>query len=308
MPSPCRLRGTIRRCQKRLIASSPGAWQKIPRIASRTATNSLLSSIRSHVQTLPPRHPRLKSVFGGRSPADSATFGSPQPLVCPSLLLFRCPNPCAFASQFLLPLHSIFQSRKRPPKPSLIRRKQWPKHPCQSPQAISFRRSHKSALTGAPIVRGSSLRLERSSLALSLRGFRLLSSLHLRPPSLPRRLLPPPASRSKSHLQSPKARWPSLRTANYFSPQTSRRPRRANRSISSALFPPDRINSAWLFTNRIRVCVWKKKVWRKFGRTEQIPWPSTSLIVPSCSSAASSPWISPGPLAQRQLPNALPHP
>jgi hypothetical protein len=54
----------------------------------------------------------------------------------------------------------------------------------------------------------------------------------------------------------------------------SKRPRQVVRSVSSTPFPPDRINSAWPFINRIRVSVWRKKVWRKFVLTDQTFWQS----------------------------------
>src|SRR6267143_4727428 len=305
MSSPCRLRGTIRRCPERSTASSPAAWQKNPRIASRTVTNSLLPFIPSRVRALDPQRPQPGSAFGGPSPADSATFGSLQRPVCCSLHLFQCPAPCALASQFPLPPKSIYRYRKCPPKSSRTHCQRSPKqHPGRTPRQTPFRKS----LAGASFARQSLLPPERSGPAIygTLKRFRLPISLHLRLRRLNRRprQLPLPPSRSKLLRQSPKALWPSLQIANCFSPQNWRSPRRANPSISSAPFQTDHINSVWPFTKRIRACAWKKKVWRKFALTAPIPWPSTSIAMPSCSSAASSPWMSPGPPDRRPPPNA----
>src|SRR5260370_32546851 len=108
MPPLHRPLGTIRRCHQRSIASLLGAWQKTPRTASRTATNSLLPFIRLRVHVLHPRRPKSRSPSACRGLAASATFGSPRPPVCCLLDLFCYPVPSPLLSSFPLPLHSIF--------------------------------------------------------------------------------------------------------------------------------------------------------------------------------------------------------
>src|SRR5260370_24361216 len=138
MPPLHRPHGTIRTCHQRSIASSLGAWQKTPRTASRTATNSLLHFIRLRVHVLHPRRPKSRSPSGCRGLADSATFGSPRPSVCCLLDLFRSLVPSALVSSFPLPLQFIFPCRGRPPKPSPTRHKRRRKLRKQAPQVTSF--------------------------------------------------------------------------------------------------------------------------------------------------------------------------
>jgi len=214
MPSQCRLRSTIRRFPRRWIASSPGAWQKIPKTVSPTATDSLLLFIHSRVRVLPPRRRKPGIAFRGRSPADCATSGSPPPLVCSSPLRFRHPVSSALACWFRLSLRSASRRRKCQWKPSIIQQRQRQKQLIQWPRASPSRNSP----TGASFTRQSYLRLPRSKPVIlkASNGMPLLLPLRLwrwHPNPRPRRFRLP-ACILKSRPRLPKALWPSLRIAN----------------------------------------------------------------------------------------------
>src|ERR1700674_13569 len=216
--------GTIQRCRKRSTSSSRGAWQKTPKIVLLPATNSLPLFILWRVRALHPRRPRPGSHFGGRSRSDSATFGSPQPPVCFSPPPFRSPVRSALASSFPLLLQSIFLHRECPPKPSATHCKLGSK-PCSLASKLNaFLKWRKNAQAGASFACRSLRPLPRSNPAIheTLKGFRPLISLPLRlwRLNLRPRLLPPPPFTSTLFRPSTKARWQSLRIANYFSRQT----------------------------------------------------------------------------------------
>src|SRR6267143_737800 len=224
MPTLCLLHGTIQRCRKRSTSSSRGAWQRIPKIVLLPATNSLPLFILSRVRALHPRRPRPGNLFGGRSRSVSATFGSPQPPVCFSPPPFRSPVRSELASSFPSLRQSIFLHRACPPRPSPTHCKLRAKQRSQASKLRPFLKWCKNARTGASFAWRSLLPLQRSNPAIHeiLKGIRLLISLplHLWLLNLRPKLLPSPTFTSKLFRPSTKARWPSLRIANYFSPRT----------------------------------------------------------------------------------------